>query len=215
VTMTPGDCGSRETNPEETARIRRGEAGKAAILLGASYECAEFRDMAIFNDDSSRRRVCELIRRQTPAIVLTAAPIDYHTDHEATSVLVRDACFAASAPNYETGGDAAALDAIPHLYFMDSTSGVDRSGNDLLADLYVDVEADMETKKAALAAHASQRDWLRRQHGIDDYLIQMETWTRIVGRRAGLRYAEGFRRYLGHPYPQTPLLEEALGLLAV
>ncbi|MCL6506061.1 MAG: hypothetical protein K6T59_03460 [Bryobacteraceae bacterium] len=39
----------------------------------------------------------------------------------------------------------------------------------------------------------------------------MERWTRECGRRAGLEFGEGFRRYKGHPYPQTPLLEELLG----
>jgi hypothetical protein len=34
---------------------------------------------------------------------------------------------------------------------------------------------------------------------------------RAGGRRAGLELAEGFRRYKGHPYPQTALLEELLG----
>ena len=62
VTMTPGDCGSVEYSPEETARIRRQEAANAAKQIGAVYRCAEFRDLAVFNDDGSRRRVCELIR---------------------------------------------------------------------------------------------------------------------------------------------------------
>jgi N-acetylglucosamine malate deacetylase 1 len=39
----------------------------------------------------------------------------------------------------------------------------------------------------------------------------MERWARECGEPAGLRMAEGFRRYKGHPYPQTPLLEELLG----
>ena len=38
----------------------------------------------------------------------------------------------------------------------------------------------------------------------------MMDWTREVGRRAGVEFAEGFRRYRGHPYPQSPLLEEAV-----
>jgi LmbE family N-acetylglucosaminyl deacetylase len=41
-------------------------------------------------------RVTELIREAAPDIVLTGSPIDYHPDHEATSLLVRDACFATS-----------------------------------------------------------------------------------------------------------------------
>ena len=45
--------------------------------------------MAIFNTDESRRQT-ELLRRARPDLVLTAAPVDYHCDHEcATSVLVR------------------------------------------------------------------------------------------------------------------------------
>src|SRR5437764_6303431 len=105
VTMTPGDCGSTEHSADEIAEIRRKEAATAASLIGAEYRCAEFRDMAIFNTDQSRRRVTELIRHARPDLVLTAAPVDYHCDHEATSVLVRDACFGASAPNYQTHAD--------------------------------------------------------------------------------------------------------------
>src|SRR5579864_4609396 len=93
VSMTPGDCGTTEYSPEEISGIRRGEAAAGAAHIGAKYICAEFRDMAIFNDDPSRRRVTELLRRVRPDIVITASPADYHCDHEATSILVRDSCF--------------------------------------------------------------------------------------------------------------------------
>jgi LmbE family N-acetylglucosaminyl deacetylase len=213
VSMTPGDCGTTEYGPDEIADIRRREAAAAAAIIGARYVCAEFRDMAIFNEDSSRRRVTEVLRRTRPDLVMTASPADYHCDHEATSVLVRDACFGASAPNYTTGDAKAApaLPAIPHLYFVDSVGGVNRFGAIIEPDFYVDVKESLATKRDMLAAHASQRAWLQRQHGIDDYLTNMEDWTRSRGRLAGLDYAEGFRRYPGHPYPQTPLLEELLG----
>ena len=100
VSMTPGDCGSAELGPEEIAAIRRREAAASAEQIGAQYRCAEFRDLAIFNCEESRLRVTELLRWAHPSIVITAAPADYHCDHEATSELVRDACFGASAPNY-------------------------------------------------------------------------------------------------------------------
>lgn len=182
-------------------------------MIGARYVCAEFRDLAIFNDDASRRRVCEIIRRIQPELVLTASPIDYHCDHEATSTLVRDACFGASAPNYSTRADepAAALPAIPHLYFMDSVEGVDRDGRSQQVDFFVDITPLFDRKKAMLTQHVSQRNWLKKQHGIEDYLEQMELWTQSRGAEAGVRYAEGFRRYPGHPYPQSPLLEDLAG----
>ena len=102
VTMTPGDCGSAELEPDEIAAIRRTEAASAAALIGAEYHCAEFRDLAIFNDFAARRRVVEILRRTRPDLILTSSPVDYMCDHEATSALVRDACFAAPARNYET-----------------------------------------------------------------------------------------------------------------
>src|ERR1700682_3785703 len=75
---------------DEIAAIRRTEAGSAASRIGAEYRCAEFRDLTIFNDDASRRRVVEILRRSKPNLILTSSPIDYMCDHEATSSLVRD-----------------------------------------------------------------------------------------------------------------------------
>ena len=72
ATMTPGDCGSAEHDCETIAEIRRGEARAAAALIGAEALCLEFRDLAIFNDDDSRRSVTEAIRRTRPDIILTA-----------------------------------------------------------------------------------------------------------------------------------------------
>jgi hypothetical protein len=120
-------------------------------------------------------------------------------------------------PNYTTGqpDPAPPIPAIPHLYFTDPLGGVDREGHAIRPDFYVDVSATYETKLAMLAEHASQRNWLLQHHGVDDYLAQMERWTRACGRRAGVELAEGFRRYKGHPYPESPLLEDLLGACVV
>ena len=213
ISMTPGDCGSARLSAEQAAAIRREEAAAAARLIGAGYRCAEFRDLAIFNTDDSRRRVTELVRGNRPDIVLTAAPVDYHCDHEATSTLVRDACFAASVPNYATNAakPAAPLEAIPHLYFMDSLGGVDRFGSVIEPDFVVDVKTTFDLKRRMLACHLSQQEWLKKQHGIEDSLAIMERWTRERGALVGVDFGEGFRRYAGHPYPETPLLEQLLG----
>jgi LmbE family N-acetylglucosaminyl deacetylase len=212
VTLSDGDCGSREYSPEDTGRIRREEAARAAALIGATYFWGGFHDLAIFNDDPSRRRVTALIRLLRPDLVLTSAPSDYLADHEMTSLLVRDACFAASAPNYRSAGfdNPPATDRIPHLYFMDPIEGLDREHRPVKPDFIVDVSEVFALKHDMLACHASQRNWLRAQHGLDDYMTTMEQWTRQRGAEGGVRYGEGFRQYTGHPYPQTPLLEELL-----
>jgi LmbE family N-acetylglucosaminyl deacetylase len=210
VTMTPGDCGSKHHSADEIAEIRRAEAKAAAALIGADYLCAELRDMAIFNDDAARRKTTEILRMVQPEIVITSAPSDYHCDHEATSALVRDACFAAPAPNYHSG-TASPLPQIPHLYFMDPVEGLDRDARPLAPDFIVDVTSTFETKKNMLACHNSQRLWLKEHHGMDDYLESMEKWTRERGRQGHVTYGEGFRRYPCHPYPQTEILAELLG----
>ncbi|HLY78116.1 MAG TPA: PIG-L family deacetylase [Caulobacteraceae bacterium] len=210
VTATAGEGGATETTPEETARIRRGEAAAAAAIIGAGYRCAGFGDLAVFNDDPSRRRMTELIREARPDIVITAAPADYHPDHEAVSLLARDACFAASVPNYRTG-PAAALAEIPHLYFMDPIGGRTREGERIRPDFGVDIADFLETKRRMLMAHQSQVAWVARQHGVADYAGSMVAWAERRGRDFGVRYAEGFRQYRHPPYPATPALQDLLG----
>lgn len=61
-----------------------------------------------------------------------------------------------------------------------------------------------------LACHASQRDWLLKQHGIDEYLDAQARWGAHRGREIGVAQAEAFRQYLGHAYPKDNGL---LGLL--
>lgn len=209
VTMTAGDCGSGEYGPEELSEIRKAEAAAAANLIGAGYACAGFKDLAIFSDDPSRRRMTELLRTLKPDVILTASPSDYLCDHEATSVLVRDACFTASVPNYATGGNEPPLARIPHLYFMDPIGLNERTGTRVDADIVIDIGPTFATKRNMLAKHESQRAWLRLQHHVDNYLEQMEAWSRAAA-HAGAEFGEGFRQYRVHPFPQSDLLSELL-----
>ena len=210
ATVTGGDLGAMGSTPAETAAIRRAEAERSAALIGADYRCAGVPDLGVFNDDATRRKVVELVRAAGAEIVLTASPVDYHPDHEAVSVLARDACFAASVPNYRAG-EAEPLDAVPHLYFMDPIGGRDREGGRPRPDFGVDVGEVFQTKAAMLACHASQGAWVAHQHETPDHLAAMEAWTRRRGRDFGVAMAEGFRQYRGHPYPRSPLLQTLLG----
>src|SRR2546423_11076479 len=85
ATMTPGDCGSAEQDAEAIAAIRRAEALASAALIGADYLCLEFRDLAIFNDDESRRRGAEAPRRARAGPYLTGPPERHHRSHRITS----------------------------------------------------------------------------------------------------------------------------------
>ena len=213
ASMTPGDCGSVEHGPEEIARIRRQEGARAAALLGATYHCLEERDLLIFYHERPLERITRLLRTVRPRIVLTHSPADYMLDHEVTSTLVRAALFGAPAPNFlAVHGHPLALPHIPHLYYCDAIEGKDVLGRPVEPAFRIDVSAVIEIKAAMLAAHASQRDWLLKHHGMDQYLRTMRDWGARRGQTYGVGYAEGFRQHLGHSYPQDNLLQELLGI---
>lgn len=212
ATMTPGDCGSAELGPEEISAVRRAEAKAAADLLGADYLCLEFRDLSITHDNDARRRVTEVIRRTRPDIVLTAPPVDYMSDHEVTSRLVRDACFNASVPNYKTQQwePAPPTDHIPHLYFVDALEGLDWFGRPIEPEFILDISATFDLKLKMLACHASQREWLRKQHGVDEYLESCRRWSAARGASIGTPFGEAFTQSKGHPFPNNDPLREVL-----
>jgi N-acetylglucosamine malate deacetylase 1 len=213
ATMTPGDLGSAELPPDEIAAVRRGEAQRSAELLGADYRCLEFRDLSILVDNDGRRRVTETLRKSAADIVITAPPVDYMSDHEFTSRLVRDACFAAPVPHYRTHAwdPAPPLAQIPHLYYVDPLEGIDHLGQPIEPGFILDISATIELKLQMLACHASQREWLRRQHGLDEYLDGCRRWSAKRGEQIGTAYGEAFTQHLGHPYPHDNLLAELLG----
>src|SRR5262249_36429153 len=148
-----------------------------------------------------------LLREVRPRVVLTHSPADYMLDHEMTSALARAAAFAAPVPNFLSDrGHPPHLEHIPHLYYCDAIEGKDLFGREVPADFRVDVTPVIEAKAEMLACHASQRDWLLKHHGMDQYVETMREWGRRRGREHGAAYAEGFRQHLGHGYPQHNLL---------
>lgn len=214
LTMTSGDCGSATHSKEEISRIRYAEAKAAADFLGAWYECAGLMDVEIFANAENQRRVVELMRIFNPDVVITHSPVDYMLDHEETSRLIRGACFALSMPLYQTRQIAPAnpTTATPALYYADPIEGIDTMGERRWPHFYVNITETLKSKKEMLGHHASQRDWLRAHHGVDQYLNQMAEWAARFGAECGFDFAEGFRQHLGHGYPHEPVLQQALGL---
>jgi LmbE family N-acetylglucosaminyl deacetylase len=211
ATMTAGDCGSVEHGPEAIAALRQQEGAAAAALIGATYHCLHERDLLIVYGERALERVTRLLRQVRPRIVLTHSPADYMLDHEQTSTIVRAAAFAAPIPNFLPDRNlGATLPAIPHLYYCDPIEGKDPLGNPVDPTFRIDISTAIEEKAAMLAAHASQRDWLLKHHGMDQYVMAMRAWGAERGHPA-VAFAEGFRQHLGHSYPADNLLGQLLG----
>lgn len=206
ATMTAGDCGTRELNPEKISKIRKKEAAEAAKLLNANYHCLDFNDIFILYDRPSLLKVIELIRQIRPTVVLTMSPSCYMVDHELTSKLVQTATFAAGITNIPTGKTPPYFN-IPYLYYMDPMEGKDKFGKIIKPGFVVDITTVIETKVTMLKCHDSQRQWLMDHHGMDHYLETMKQFSAQRGKLAGFEYGEGFRQHLGHGYPQENILE--------
>jgi len=213
ATISNGDLGSVELRPEEISAIRKEEARRSASIIGAMYTCLDFGDFRIFVDHPTRQRVTELLRRVQPEIVITASPQDYMSDHENTSALVRDACFFAPTPNYDTGAEdpAPPMKSIPYLYYTDPIEGKDFLGNPVPVHFIVDISEAIDIKERMLKCHASQREWLLKHHGVDEYIESMKRWSAHRGKEIGTAYGEAFRQHLGHAYPQDNVLQKLLG----
>ncbi|MFA7159941.1 MAG: PIG-L family deacetylase [Kiritimatiellia bacterium] len=208
MTVNNGSCGAVDKKPREIMAIRAGEARRAARLIGAEYFCAGINDLESVFDNPTRRKICELVRTYAPNVMLAPYPGDYMTDHEMASRLARDATFTATLPNYPTGAKRPApiLKGIPHLYYLLPTEGRDHAGKEVTPDFVVNISAMIARKADMLACHASQREWLRAEHGMDEYVEFMRRDAARVGAMAGFKFGEGFIQHLGHAYPRDNIL---------
>ena len=169
ATMTPGDKGSRRTTgrkPRSRLCRRAGSAAGASRRTGggesattvwssADLEIPYREHVAAASGDTCSRRV-------DAGVLFTTPPVDYMADHEITSRLVRDACFNAAVPNYETE----ARRASDHPGIRRSTTDrrdrrarpVRRTGAGTVSGRHLG--ADGAARLTALACHDSQREWL-------------------------------------------------------
>lgn len=217
ATMTAGDLGSATHSRAQISRIRKKEAAASAKLLGAGYTCLGFNDLTIIYNETTKRRVSALLRLVRPDLVIAPSPVDYMADHEETPRIVREAAFASTVPNWKaslSGKSPPPADKLPAILYADPIDNVDHFGRRVRAQYVVDITGSMDLKEKMLAAHDSQRAWLKAQHGEDEYVH----WMRRVGadrardfRNPRVKYAEGFRQHLGHGFPREDYLTASLG----
>jgi LmbE family N-acetylglucosaminyl deacetylase len=209
ATITGGECGSVELDREAIRKVRLAECVASAALLDAEFTWAGGEDLEIEFSSELRARTVDVIRKAKPDLVITQPPSDYMIDHEETCKLVRHACFGAPMPNVPSP-EFSPVDHVPALVYTDAMDSVDILGRPVPIDFYVDITSVMETKREMLACHASQREWLRAHHGVDEYIDLMKRQSAARGEKAGVEYAESFVQHLGHGYPHANLIAEAL-----
>jgi LmbE family N-acetylglucosaminyl deacetylase len=197
LNLSTGDLGSLERSPAETARVRRREAKAAARTLGATWHPPICRDLAIFYDAATLRRVAATIRDAAPSVILTHSPQDYMEDHTNTARLAVSAAFAREMPGYQTVPRRKPAAGPVTIYHANPHGQRNQLRQRVLPGSFVDTTSVHDAKHAALACHASQLTFLDATQGMDSYLQTMDDFSREVGRLSGrFRHAEGWRRHL-------------------
>ena len=135
-------------------------------------------------------------------------------DHMACARLATSAAFTHGMPNYDTvppaqpyAHDVTIYHAMPHGLCTPLRQKV-RAG------LYVDVAPVQDQARQALAAHASQKDWLDKSQGMDSYLHTLDKMSAEVGALSGkYALAQGWSRHLhlGYSAANIDPLRSALG----
>jgi LmbE family N-acetylglucosaminyl deacetylase len=188
VIANRGDKGSFDpsTDPDELAAHRAEEVTRAAAVLGlAGVEHLGHPDGEIENDASLRARLIEVVRRVRPDALVAPDPTAIffgdsyvnHRDHRQLGWAVLDSLVPAASPLYVPEAGPA------HQVGLVLLAGT------LEADAWVDIDAVLETKVAAVVCHESRL-------GGDPELVRdlLEHRAAEEGRRAGILHAEGFRR---------------------
>ena len=213
MNLCSGNGGSVQMDGPTTARTRLAEAEEAAKILGATFYPPICDDLELIYSVPLLRQVASVVRAAKASIVLTHSPSDYMEDHQNACRLACTAAFAHCIPNFVCDPqreaylhDVTVYHAMPH-------GLCDPLRKRIHAGSYVNTTSVHEQKRAALAAHVSQKHWLDVSQGMDSYLISMDEASKKVGELSGqFEHAEGWRRHLHLGYSGQAIdpLKEAL-----
>jgi LmbE family N-acetylglucosaminyl deacetylase len=197
--LATGDKGSSDpcADPVALAERRAAEVAEAARVLGlAGWDQFGAADGELDNTADVRSCIVTAVRRIRPDVVVCPDPTAVffgdtyfnHRDHRVTGWATLDAVSpAAGSPLY-----------FPEAGPAHAVSQVLLSGT-LEPNVWVDIAATIDAKVEALLCHESQLHAAAFGHegGTADWLGSLlRQRAEEGGRRAGVRYAEGFRRLL-------------------
>ncbi|MBI1780595.1 MAG: bacillithiol biosynthesis deacetylase BshB1 [Sphingobacteriales bacterium] len=189
VDLTQGELGTRGT-----IDTRYQEAAAAGIIMGISVrENLRMRDGFFVNDEAHQMQLIKIIRKYKPDVVIGNAVTDRHPDHGRASKLIEDACFYSGLAKVETTGDngqpqekwrpAYVLHYIQDRYIE--------------PHLIIDITDVFEQRMKAIEAYGTQfkandKDGPQTYISSPDFYESVIARARMLGKRIGVKYAEGF-----------------------
>jgi len=191
VDLTQGELGTRGT-----VETRYSEAAKAAAILGVSIrENLKFRDGFFKNDEAHQLALISAIRKYQPDVILGNVLNDRHPDHGRAGHLIADAAYLSGLAKVETRDSQNAIQEkwrpkmILH-YLQDWYHE---------PDLLIDISDVFEQRMKAVEAYSTQFFSGEANPGgpvtyisTPDFLDSVIARARMLGKRLGVKYAEGF-----------------------
>ena len=191
VDLTQGELGTRGT-----IETRYAEAAHAAAIIGTIVrENLKMRDGFFKNDETHQLQLIRTIRQYRPEIVIGNILSDRHPDHGRAGHLISDACFLSGLAKIETRDEQGRLqEKWRPKYFLQYMQDWYHEP-DLLIDITDAFDQRMEAVKAyATQFHAAAGPAEGPQTYIStpDFLDSVVARARMLGKRIGVKYAEGF-----------------------
>lgn len=189
VDLTQGELGTRGS-----IETRYEEAAQAAMIMGVQVrDNLKMRDGFFQNDEEHQLQLIKVLRKYQPDIVIGNAVNDRHPDHGRAAKLISDACFLSGLTKIETVGDDGKPQdkwRPPYLFHYIQ----DRF---LEPHLIIDITDVFEQRMKAIETYGTQfkangKDGPQTYISSPDFYESVIARARVLGKRIGVRYAEGF-----------------------
>lgn len=188
IDLTRGELGTRGT-----AETRKAEASEAARILDLDVrENLALADGFFENNEESKRKVIQVIRKYCPEIIICNAPEDRHPDHGRSASLVEEAAFLSGLSKIETAYEGKPQSAWRPKYVFHFIQ--DRY---MKPDFVIDVTEEFEKKLESVKAYKTQffdpnatepATYISSPEFLDSIVARGA----MFGKMIGVKYAEGF-----------------------
>jgi bacillithiol biosynthesis deacetylase BshB1 len=191
VDLTQGELGTRG-NIESRYR----EAANAAMIMGVhARENLKMRDGFFENNEENKLKLIVAIRKYQPEIVIGNVLHDRHPDHGRAGNMIAECCFLAGLAKIETkdekGKNQSRWKPSYVLHYIQDWYHE--------PDLLIDISDVFEQRMKAIEAYSTQfhsgensKEEPQTYISTPDFLESITARARMLGKRIGVKYAEGF-----------------------
>lgn len=191
IDLTQGELSTRGT-----VETRYQEAASAAMIMGVQVrENLKMRDGFFRNDEEHQLKLIQAIRKYQPDIVIGNVLHDRHPDHGRAGNMIAECCFLSGLSKIETRDENGNIQqrwrpAYVLHYIQDWYHE---------PDLLIDISDVFDQRMKAIKAFSTQfhtgqesSDGPQTYISTPDFLESIKARARMLGKKIGVKYAEGF-----------------------